>query len=303
MQDEQAFNINASLCRCCLMGAKENPLVNMRKDTFAYNNKSVTYYDGYFAVSGCDLKRFHQIPINEYKICQTCMVQLESAFIFRKLCSEANKILENHFIDNIEAGPSNRSNTKVEQNNKDYTTPIVKREIETDSDDEVIAVNLSGEKAATTNHSQNPMKKVNVIIQKMKKKRKQIEFGYMFSKTGPPTTPFKCSMCPKSYEILPSVIRHYKTEHEQVRHECKICNIKYRNLTGLWSHSFSHRGFKPYNCPHCDFECIDKRKFYNHLMRIHRVVYDEVIHGYTKETHAEVLSFVSDRVKVDIRYK
>jgi uncharacterized Zn-finger protein len=80
--------------------------------------------------------------------------------------------------------------------------------------------------------------------------------------------------------------------HQEKRYECKICKIKFKTLRDLWQHSFTHRGFMPYNCSVCNVKTVYKGVYKKHLNNQHNIKYNEAVHGYKKETYREVLAFV-----------
>jgi hypothetical protein len=103
---------------------------------------------------------------------------------------------------------------------------------------------------------------------------------------------YTCDICSKVFSGRQSILQHMKRVHQEKRYECKICKIKFVNLLRVWQHSFNHRGFIPYNCSVCNFKSVYKCDYKRHLTNMHKIKYNEAVHGYIKETYREVLAFV-----------
>jgi hypothetical protein len=108
--DLNKMNSPESFCRCCLLNADtENELRNMKKETFSYNNQSITFLQGYFETTSSTLESFFEIPIAESMICQFCVNEMENAYVFRELCKEANDILKRKYEQQDLTNPSTSS--------------------------------------------------------------------------------------------------------------------------------------------------------------------------------------------------
>jgi hypothetical protein len=73
------------------LGANESePLLSMKENSFAYNNKTITFFNGYLDINNYSIEDlFPNITIPDILICSLCVVQLESAYVFRELCRQA----------------------------------------------------------------------------------------------------------------------------------------------------------------------------------------------------------------------
>jgi Zinc-finger associated domain (zf-AD)/Zinc finger, C2H2 type len=83
----------------------------MKTSAFVYNRETITFFDGYQHVNNVSIDDIPQF--GEAKICPICVVQLESAYVFRKLCQQANETLLHQYSASIAsqvpataAGPS-----------------------------------------------------------------------------------------------------------------------------------------------------------------------------------------------------
>jgi hypothetical protein len=93
-------------CHCCLMGADEissenEPLLSMKDNSFSYNNETITYLNGYLVLNNCSVEElFLNLTISDILICGLCIVQLESAHVFRELCQQAVIIWRSKYLAN-----------------------------------------------------------------------------------------------------------------------------------------------------------------------------------------------------------
>jgi hypothetical protein len=89
-----------------------------------------------------------------------------------------------------------------------------------------------------------------------------------------------------------SIKMHINRVHLKKSYECKECNMKFRKfqtMNHFWSHSFEHRGFMPYNCTKCVFKTAVLKTFKKHLVKEHKIKYDDAIHKYTKESYTKAI--------------
>jgi hypothetical protein len=77
------------------MGADEissenEPLLSMKDNSFIYNNVTITFLNGYLDFNNWSIEDlFLNLTISDILICELCIVQLESAHVFRELCRQA----------------------------------------------------------------------------------------------------------------------------------------------------------------------------------------------------------------------
>ena len=66
---------------------------------------------------------------------------------------------------------------------------------------------------------------------------------------------------------------HQVKKPEARKHECKICNIQYKNSNSLRSHKSRYHPYKPiidWSCKQCNLKFGDQRDLYIHNYRSHR---------------------------------
>jgi uncharacterized Zn-finger protein len=64
-----------------------------------------------------------------------------------------------------------------------------------------------------------------------------------------------CPHCPKAFLSRPALTSHVKITHENVVHECHLCDAKFKRSYQLLDHLGEHEG-KPRNV------CVCGKKFY-----------------------------------------
>jgi hypothetical protein len=296
-------------------------LLKMKDEAFEYQGQRISFSDGYSDVNNNSIEEFPTLPVSEVKICNLCVVQLESAYVFKRLCQEANRILRQKYSLQDEASASDH--IKAEQIEEETT--------------EGGADTLSFFEISTDSRHNTP---TNVLDIKQKKHECKLCLKVYKCRKGlnkhnqhkHSNRKFPCDLCDKIFNCYDSLFYHKKSVHLKIRHKCgncskiftsvnnlalhikskhmitrhmknehlnaikyhtcKICNKRYVSLSALWHHSFQHRGFKPFKCTACDYTNVCKLSFKQHLRKRHQIIYNELIHGYKKETFSEVLKFV-----------
>jgi hypothetical protein len=84
-------------CRCCLQIGNKSKLMDMESGHFVHNNKRISFIEGYCGTLDVGSMELTKVPVVNMKICQLCIVHLESAYAFRHLCKQTNKILEQKY--------------------------------------------------------------------------------------------------------------------------------------------------------------------------------------------------------------
>jgi DNA-directed RNA polymerase subunit RPC12/RpoP len=89
-----------------------------------------------------------------------------------------------------------------------------------------------------------------------------------------------------------SLVRHYRTQHEQVKQSCTLCGKSFSRTCQLWSHALKHQNIKAFPCNHCGYKTNFKNKIAKHLKLRHQDLYDDAIHGYHDQNREDVLRSV-----------
>jgi hypothetical protein len=348
----------------------------MKDEAFEYQGQRISFSDGYSDVNNNPIEEFPRLPVLEVKICNLCVVQLESAYVFKRLCREANIILRRKYSLQDEASASDH--IKAEQEEEETTeggadTLSCFTEISTDRPNSPTSNHIKAEQMeeeitegaadtlscfneiSTDSRTNSP---TNVLEIKQKKHECKLCLKIYKTQSGlfdhnqnkHLNRKFPCDLCDKIFNSCPSLFYHKKIVHLKIRHKCgkcskifttatehtrhnesvhldrqyicdicstvykshfsitrhiknkhlnairyhtcKICNKRYIDITALWSHSFQHRGFKPFKCTACDYTSVYKLRFKQHLRKRHQIIYNEQINGYKMETFSEALKFV-----------
>jgi hypothetical protein len=81
---------------------ESDPLLIMKDNSFAYNNETITFFNGYLDINYSISDLFPNITISDTHlyICTLCVVQLESAYVFRELNRQAAIIWRSKYSAN-----------------------------------------------------------------------------------------------------------------------------------------------------------------------------------------------------------
>jgi KRAB domain-containing zinc finger protein len=346
----------------------DGPFVSMENEAFVYRNQRITFVDGYLDVNNNSIEDLRDVPISEGKICDSCVVQVERAYIFKRLCQAANVILRQknlpkatndqlmseaieevevrHVSDgeiNCDGAVMLSCSANIQQQHVGDDNSGQETRVENDDDNVVPIANNKGRcgqrKMVTKSNkpidkryacsicfkdysSENGLRAHNRtkhLIQLYRCRHCAEEFPHASGLSDHHKRVhirYKCEKCKKSFFTACCLRKHIKMIHLHIcdicstvcksdagilahmnlkhpkKYSCKICDKRYASLTGLWSHSFHHRNFMPFNCTVCDYKGSSSSNFQSHLMLHHGLKYNYRIQGYEKETFEEVLSFV-----------
>ena len=84
----------------------------------------------------------------------------------------------------------------------------------------------------------------------------------------------KCSICDKTFEHKPNLVRHSVTVHQGVKpHQCEQCKKKFGLKQHLLRHLINiHQAVKPHHCKQCEKKFGQKQHLLRHLANVHQVV-------------------------------
>jgi uncharacterized C2H2 Zn-finger protein len=90
--DHPIYNV----CRCCLQEKLDSndQFLNIRNAAFMYNNKKVTFFEGYLDVNNYALEDSTNFTNSDVSICEGCAMQLQSAYIFQRMCQKTAEIIQ-----------------------------------------------------------------------------------------------------------------------------------------------------------------------------------------------------------------
>jgi hypothetical protein len=222
---------NYNVCRCCCqekLGSNDQ-FMNMRNAVFEHNNKSVTYFEGYFDVNS--LEDSATFTNSKVSICEDCAVQLESAYAFRRMCQNTTEILKQTF--------------ELEENKE--------------SGQDFSRFNLYHWKSHNTNKKKADTQRAAIKTDQPNLKLRhshdiqQISFSFKCEKS-PKTFKSKklqyiCKKCPKAFQTQNSLANHVRREHLNISYDCKDCDKVFNTPTGLYQHKLGHS--KSYQCEKC----------------------------------------------------
>jgi hypothetical protein len=216
-------------------------LLTMKDEAFEYQGQRISFSDGYADVNNNSIEEFPRLPVSEVKICNLCVVQLESAYVFKRLCREANIILRRKYSPQDEASASDH--IKAEQVEEETTeggadTLSCFTEISTDS---------------------RPNTPTNVLDIKQKKHEcklclkvyKNKKVLYFHNQRKHLNRKFSCDLCDKILNSYPSLFYHKKSVHLKIRHKCENCSKIFTTAKQLTQHNESEHLDHRYACDIC----------------------------------------------------
>jgi KRAB domain-containing zinc finger protein len=209
---------NHNVCRCCLQEKSDSneKFMKMKNAVFEHNNKSVTFFEGYFDVNSLEESAiFTNLDAN---ICEDCAVQLESAYAFRRISQKTAEIIQQTYKreQNKEGG---QGCSRLYSTHWSSHNPNKKKSKKADKQGATIAIK--------TDHRDE--------IQ-------QISFS------------FTCKKCPKTFKSKIIFSSHRKIKHRDVRttrdlyarvssrikqNFCELCQIVFKTRQSHFSHNRS----------------------------------------------------------------
>jgi hypothetical protein len=269
----QEFNNKTTFCRCCLLSENKNgeKLLEMSQLKFGYNNEEIKLSEAYLETTGCFLDgKLSRMSVSVSKICKLCMQQLQSAYVFRQLCLEANEILEKQYESQIGAA---KQTTPPEHNNLSRKSNIHQQRMREQnfSDGEY----YSDVDIGVYNGSKKvPQQKIfaraynrrdySVVVPKQDvQKKAQIRLP---GKEGG----FSCSICHKSYRLYGSLKSHKLFKHENsnnYKYHCRLCNKKCPTVFILKAHMDTHTSQPTHKCHICAASYKHRTYLLQHLKK------------------------------------
>jgi hypothetical protein len=193
----QMEQLNQKYCHCCL---KQRPDNDMKKETFEHDGKRINFLDAYFDVNNISIEYCNKIPISVFEICATCTVVLESAYIFRRMCEIAIKVLHRKYETQEQAATA--SLTEVQQNGE-----VIE---EARGEDRKMPTIISTQNEISANDH-------NIIIETQRR--------------------YLCDICGKSYSQKLSIRAHIQAIHLGMLISCKKCLKIYKDPNALYRHN------------------------------------------------------------------
>jgi hypothetical protein len=96
--------------------------------------------------------------------------------------------------------------------------------------------------------------------------------------------PYKCTQCDMAFLTDMRLRYHVRKIHTlQATFQCKFCPYNTTVKRIMFEHAFEHRDKYAWVCPHCDYKVNRQLKFKYHLKELHDVIYNDKVHGYSKE--------------------
>jgi hypothetical protein len=235
----------------------------MKDNSFAYNNVAITFLDGYLNINNCSIEvLFPNITISDLLICTLCVVQLESAYVFRELCRQAAVLWRSKYSVNqiikCEQADDGDNDSQIDispveyEQVSDVTDKYISNcgskndaencEVPTYSNDQKKSYNHQIAKRYSCTECKNSyyISKAALVKHKNDKHTKKQD-----------AAKFSCAHCVNKYRLKSSLCRHINIEHLKTRYSCKECPKTFKNSSGLYRHErVQHRRIL-YKCKKC----------------------------------------------------
>lgn len=116
---------------------------------------------------------------------------------------------------------------------------------------------------------------------------------------------FACPRCDQKFKTSNDLFRHMREAYECPT-ECHICDKKLKCMANVLSHSYVHKGIKPYKCPKCDYETRTRFNLRVHLgscAKIQKFVYVRGGHSHKKRKLNNQTTTTNNNNINNIKYK
>jgi hypothetical protein len=197
-------------CHCCQLenNEKNGRFLNMNTEVFVHNNKSITFTDGFSAVNNYSIEDSDKILNSKTNLCENCAVQLESAFVFQKMCRAAADILHPKYSPTQPDCKLNQDERQDEGNSP----------AEISNHPRTIVASFSEQR--TLRSRSKAVSKV-IIVEKPQPRKRKIDKKSQHMKRQP----------------------NSETQKVILSYGCKKCPKKFKNKIGLETHRrIMHRG-------------------------------------------------------------
>jgi Zinc finger, C2H2 type len=276
-------------CYCCSVSADESraPFLDMRKENFIDSGEaSFSYEKCYLDVSNEPIRN---VQLDEPLLaCEVCVIQLENAFLFRKLCNEAWNAIQKQTKSSKTtvkklfkcAKRSCNKSYKVieflEIHKKTHNTKVKPRKL---IGCEECPMKFAEQRFYLAHFQAIHEKKLfkckfksclrkylnpinlrrhvrddHETEHKCKKCPKTFstnQFLQCHIRSVHENNPYVCKICKKKYEHPRSLSIHEKTVHLGMRFKCKKCPKSYSKQIQLDHHTLASHENKPYTCAKC----------------------------------------------------
>jgi Zinc finger, C2H2 type len=253
----------------------------MRKEYFIDSGEAICYEKCYLDVAN---KPIRYVQLDEPLLaCEVCVIQLENAFIFRKLCNEAwtamQKQTESKNLFKCPKKSCSKSYKVIdflEIHKKTHNTKVKRRKIIGCED---CPRKFSNKRLYLAHfqviHEKNEFKcQVKSCLRKYSSPanlRRHVrddhetehkcqqcpktfstnDFLQCHIRSVHENNPYVCKICKKKYEHPRSLSIHEKTVHLGMRFQCKKCPKSYSKQIQLDQHTLASHENNPYTCAKC----------------------------------------------------
>jgi hypothetical protein len=248
----------------------------MKENSFAYNNKTITFFNGYLDINNYSIEDlFPNITIPDILICSLCVVQLESAYVFRELCRQAaiicsskyssKQIIKYEKADEIDNDSLVYNELVSDENNQHLRNWESTKEAEIDTENRVEPTCSNGPKE----HDNDPKTK-KFSCPECKNKYSSPQTLAVHKKIVHLKIHFPCKMCSTACRTQAALTHHVLGHHKNSKIACKTCGKLFKSRIGLYLHNKStHLGIL-YKCNECPKKFKSSSGLNSHKLKTHK---------------------------------
>jgi hypothetical protein len=282
-----------NVCHCCLQEKSDSnyQFLDMRNAVFEHNNKSVTFFEGYFDVNSLeDPANFTNFDVS---ICEDCAMQLKSAYVFRRMCQktadsgqEYSRLHSAHWRSH-----NTNTNTRRKADNKRIAIRINagQRNLKTQRPHDIQQISFSfnckkcpktfKSKIKLSSHRKikhKDVRRTRDLYARVSKRKSTLPLCGRFNTHNRSVHQMDCNvhMLQQKYSVKEvnsssSLNTLKKSFHGKLQYRCKRCPKAFQTQYSLITHVQREHLNKSYDCKDCDKVFTSRSGLNFHKASIH----------------------------------
>jgi hypothetical protein len=250
-----------NVCHCCLQEKSDSndQFLNMICAKFVYNNKKVTFLEGYLDVNNYSLENSTNFTNSDVSVCEDCAMQLESAYMFRKMCQ---KLTEITLLDHV---PNLNENKKYFCEDCDAVFSSLSA-LSKHKEKDHFKLTFQCQKCpkiylfkrSLVRHIRSEHLNIPVVVRKHAQLNKSLNIV------------FHCEKCSNVYYCKNTFINHYRSKHLNILRACPECDKIFTTAGGLSHHKSSIHAKILHQCEQCSKTFYRKTNLQDHIRNVHQ---------------------------------
>jgi hypothetical protein len=279
-----------NVCICCLLEKIDDNFRfwNMRTDVFVHKNQRVTFFEGYCEINNCTID---EADLTQNIICEDCAIQLESAYVFQRMCREAIAVLQRRLSpESISIDQDECNVTVTHHSDINDRRPSVPQDYKRQHRAQYLIISYNCKKCPKVLKSKlglsshrrithNDIHFNRILYVKVYKRRQAVpppplQKCEKFSKNQPTLRCrtknlhkiglFSCGKCSKVYLTELALQRHMCEEVVKATFACKHCEKIFKTVYSLSRHITAVHLIVEYPCKKCNKTYRKKTELYMH---------------------------------------